>query len=76
MDNRAPAKEYIKNPKKYVIVGFVLVLILAALFYKTGYLPIVGKCIANEKIEQYPKFIIQATLQTPNIILKAGCMNP
>lgn len=77
MDNRAPVKEYIKNPKKYVIIGFVLVLILAALFYKTGYLPIVGKFIANEKIEQYQSEIYNSSdIANTKYYFKSGMYEP
>lgn len=50
----------ILTPKKYVIAGFVLVLILAGLFYKVGYLPVVGGLIANEKIEHYKSEVYRA----------------
>ena len=60
MDKRTPVKEYIKKSKKYVIIGFVLVFILAGLFYKVGYLPIVGELIANEKIEHYKSEIYKS----------------
>lgn len=73
MDNRTPINEHIKNPKKYLIIGFVLVLILTALFYKAGYLPIVGELIANEKIRHYKSEIYESNdIENTKYNLKSG----
>lgn len=73
MDNRTPVKEHIKKTKKYVLIGFVLVLILTAIFYKVGYLPIVGELIANKKIELYKSEIYESNdIENTKYNLKSG----
>ncbi len=49
-----PVFSFFKRANKYIIIGFVLlVIILAGLFYQCGYLPLAGRLIAYEKIELY-----------------------
>lgn len=67
----------LKSTNKYIITGFVLLVILAGLFYKAGYLPVVGKFIANEKIEQYQSEIYNSNdIANTKYYFKSGLYEP